>query len=59
MGLINVEDEDGVTNGTATDPVEKGARWHLLVSQVGLHFQQQYPSSLPAFPESELNVNAR
>jgi hypothetical protein len=32
---------------TATDPVEKE---HLLVSQVGLHFQQEYPSSLLASP---------
>jgi hypothetical protein len=41
-------------NGAATDPVEKLVErvvsWHLLVSQVGLHFQQEYPSSLPASP---------
>jgi hypothetical protein len=51
-----------VISGTDADPVEN---WHLLVSQVGLYFQQEHLRSLPAFPdfyfsifESELNIES-
>jgi hypothetical protein len=51
-GVHGARFDRGLINKTALLTVRPPIRlnsWHLLVSQGGLHFQQEYPSSLPAF----------